>query len=305
MRDIMRRSKACGLLLAAFAALLNNACAVKKPIQVVNRPAQNALSDWVTAAKAGMAAAGHNSSLNEVTGRNLAISYSEAAVMAHYTALRNSLLNGRATTKVLFDIVELGLTTAVPISNGARGKTILGSLATGLKGTNLSIDRNVFNEQSTATILSAMDTCVMRQRKAIADKSALPVDQYTIYNGYAELTRLYGCTTLAGALQELSENQAIAAKQEQQRTVIAPITEDRLTELREIQIAFVESVNGDKQLALAFLKEMKVQGLTDQSEPKEFLAAYRGLSSILGRATEVDRFVAAARRSKLLTVSNH
>ena len=150
-------ARVVGVIVVTLALMSSGGCLIKKPIRIVDKPAQDALSDWVTAVKAGIVAAGQTpASLNDITGRNLAISYSEAAVMARYATLRNNLLSGRAATKVVFDIVELGLTAAVPISNGLRGKTILGSLATGFKGSNLSIDRNVFNEQSTATILSAI-----------------------------------------------------------------------------------------------------------------------------------------------------
>lgn len=291
-------------VITAFVLLVSSGCSARRPIQIVNKPSRNALTDWVAAVKGGLKDAGMPDSLNDASGRNFAISYSEAAVMARYTALRNNLMAGRATTKVLFDVIDLGLTAAVPISNGTRGKTILGSLATGFKGTNLSIDRNVFNEQSTATMLSAMDTCAMRQHAVIARKRASPADQYTVFDGYADLTKLYGCTTLAGALQELSENQAVAAK-EQQDILVAPITVDRVTALREIQIAFATSVAADKKLALAFLEEMKVMGLTTESDPKEFIAAYRGLSAVLSDATQVERFVAAARKVKLLTVATN
>ena len=306
MRNVARvkaHIPVAGAIAVAVMLMVGVGCAVKKPILVVNPPAQNALTTWISAVKGALTGAGYANtvSLNQKEGRNVAISYSEAAVMARYTALRNRLMRGRAATKVIFDVIDLGLTAAVPISNGTRGKTILGSLATGFKGANLSVDRNVFNEQSTATILSAMDTCVMRQRTLIANNSNLPVDRYTIYNGYADLARLFGCTTLSGALQELSENQAVAAKQAQQRTLLASITVDRVNELREIQIAFAASAAADKKLAVAFLQEMKVQGLTEASDAKEFLAAYRGLAVLLGQPTEVERFVEAARKVKLLS----
>jgi hypothetical protein len=271
---VMEKVRAVGLVAVLLPLLVSSGCAVRKPIKVVTPGAQQALSAWITAVKSGIEEVGASATkkggasdikqpgasdiFSDITGRNLAISYSEAAVMANYMTFRDKLSDGRAGAKVFFDIVELGLTTAVPISKGARAKTILGSLATGFKGSNLSIDRNIFNDKSTATILSAMDSCVMRQKSAIADKISLPVDRYTIYNAYGDLTRLYGCTTVAGALQELSENQAVAARQAQERTLIAPISKERLLDLREIQIAFVEALRVDKKRALGFLIEMKV-----------------------------------------------
>jgi hypothetical protein len=307
MEDI-NRSTLCARIVSvtivAMALAFTGGCSAKKPIQIVNRQSQNQLTDWVTAVKGALSAAGSSAALDSVAGRNLAISYSEAAVLARYTAFRNILLAGRAADKTFFDILELGLTAAVPITNGARGKTILGSLATGFKGTNLSIERNFFNEQSTATILSAMDTCVLRTRALIADKAGVPIQDYTIYGGYSDLTRLYGCTTLAGALQELSESQAVAAKQEQQKTLIAPITQQRVAELGDLQIAFAASVAGDKKVALAFLREMKVLGLSESSSASEILAAYRGLAAVLAKPAEVERLIQAGRKVQLLTSQN-
>src|SRR5258708_26895127 len=211
--------------LAVLALVLSSGCASRRGVQLATASSVSAISVWSEAAQKAVSEVkiGAPAATDEKGKRDLAIAYSTALIMAQYGTVRTSLMSGRAISSIAFDILDVGLTAAVPITNGSRGKTILGSLATGFKGTNLSIDRNLFNEQTTATILSAMDTCVLRQQKVIADKSALTIDRYTIYNGYADLTRLYGCTTLAGALQELSENQAGAAKQEQQREHIAPI----------------------------------------------------------------------------------
>jgi hypothetical protein len=288
-------ARVAGAVAAVFVLMLTAGCGVRKPILVVNKSAQSALDAWVGAVRGGPNTGRPENPLRTETDRNIAISYSEAAVMARYAAVRQNLLNGRAATKVLFDVVGLGLTAAVPISNGARGKTILGSLATGFKGSDLSIDRNVFNEQSTAAILSAMDTCVSRQRAVIAERRKRGVDQYTIYDGYADLTRLYGCTTLAGALQELGENQAIAARHEQLK--IAPITAEQVKQLTELSAAYAK----DKKFAVEFLKQMNVSGLTENSTDQEFRAAFRALSSVLTQPEDVERLLEAGRKAKQIT----
>lgn len=284
-------------VLTAWLCVGGVGCSVKKPIRLVNTQGEVALSDWKVAVKKALPEA----DLATQQGRNLAVSYSEAAIMARYITVREKLLTGRASTNIAFDVAVLGLTTAVPISNGARGKTILGALATGFKGTDLSIDRNVFNEQSTTTILSAIDTCVLRQQKVIADKASLPADNYSIYNGYSDLTRLYGCTTLAGALQELGENQAIAARQAQERTLIIPISSELKQQLTDIRNAYLASIRTpEKALALQFLAELDVAGFTASSSEDALIGAYRALSNVLGNATASTRFIEAAKRAKLL-----
>src|SRR5262249_35713910 len=89
--------RVAGLALAVIVLMsINAACSVRKPILVVNKQAQDSLSQWVVAIKGSLMESGSTPalSLNEVIGRNYAISYSEAAVMARYAALRNDLLTG-------------------------------------------------------------------------------------------------------------------------------------------------------------------------------------------------------------------
>ena len=74
-----------------------------------------------------------------------------------------------------------------------------------------------------------------------------------------------------------------------------------MTELRELQVAFGASAAAtDKALALAFLQEMKVQGLSPESTTSELIAAYRGLAAVLEKSAKVERLIQAARKVKLL-----
>jgi hypothetical protein len=287
--------------LALALLLAGSGCGFRQPIRVVTPQSQNALSDWVRAVKAGLTEIGASDNINTEAGRNLSLSYSESAVMARYTTVRGKINNSRAASKIIFDIVDLGLTATVPISNGLRGKSILGSLATGFKGSNLSIDKNLFNEQSTPALLSAMDTCVVRQQQVLAAKRALPVSRYTVFDGYGDLTRLFGCTTLAGAVNELSKNQAAAASSLEKEIVLAPITPEQVQQLERIQSAFAESLAGTKVDALALFTELGVQGFNDQSTSAALRAAYRALASTLKDSGKVIEFIAAAKKAKLLT----
>ena len=233
--------------------------------------------------------------------RDLAIAYSTALIMAQYGTVRTSLMSGRAAASIAFDILGLGLTSAVPISNGARGKTILGGLATGFKGTQLSIDRSLFNQQTTSAILTAMDTCVLRQRKLLGTKRALPVADYSMYDAYSDLVYLYGCTTLAGAMEELVETQSVAARQEKENTTIVLITEVERDQFKAAQAAYIASVDGDKKLALDFLKAMDVQNLSAESPKQEFIDAYQKLGfEALSKEANKSKFLAAATKVKLI-----
>src|SRR5450432_1571471 len=148
------------LAITSLALLVSGGCAGRKGVQLANPLSVNAISDWNTAVDSAISSMKLSVPPDDKGKRDLAISYSTALVMARYGTVRTGLMNGRAISSIVFDVLDLGLTGTVPIVNGARGKTILGSLATAFKGTQLSIDRNLFNQQTTSAILTAMDTCV-------------------------------------------------------------------------------------------------------------------------------------------------
>lgn len=277
-------------------------CSAHRPIKIATLPAVDAVGTWRTAVNNAVKEALTPPTTPEAK-RNLALSYSEALVMSRYGAVRNSLMNGRAAAAIAFDVANLGLTAAIPIVNGSRGKTILGAIATGLQGMQLSIDRNLFQQQTTSALLSAMDSCVAKQRRVLADHRLLPMPQYDEYGAYADLVQLYGCTTLAGAVQELTETQAAESRNTKQ--VIAPVSASTLTTFSTIQAAFIAALDGNKKAAVDFLTRLKVPGLSEASTRDELVAAYRGLLGAAASSEEVrQKIEQAARDAGWLKTSN-
>jgi hypothetical protein len=282
-----------------LALVLSSGCAGRRGVQLATKSSVAAISVWNTAVGDAVTATKIGAPSDDKGKRDLAIAYSTALVMAQYGSVRTSLMNGRAGTSIAFDVLDLGLTSTVPIVNGARGKTILGAIATGFKGTQLSIDRNLFNQQSTSAILTAMDTCVLRQRKLLDTKRALPVANYSMYDAYSDLVYLYGCTTLAGAMEELVETQSVAARQE--KVTLVPITPEERDKFAAAQPAYIASIDGDKKVALDFLKAMDVQNLTTTSTRQDFINAYQTLGfKALSDADFKTKFLAAATKVGLI-----
>jgi hypothetical protein len=150
-----------------------------------------------------------------------------------------------------------------------------------------------------ATILTAMDTCVLRQRKLLDTKRALPVANYSMYDAYSDLVYLYGCTTLAGAMEELVETQSVAARQE--KVTLVPITPEERDKFAAAQPAYIASIDGDKKVALDFLKAMDVQNLTTTSTRQDFINAYQTLGfKALSDADFKTKFLAAATKVGLI-----
>jgi hypothetical protein len=292
----------CGARVSlALVVVILSGCAGKHPIQIAASPGINALSTWITAVKAAVSDGLLGDGKTPEERRNRALSYSEALVLARYGEVRQNLVNGRAVTAVAFDALNLGLTAAVPIVNGERGKTILGALATGFLGLHNSLEKNVFQQQSSGALLTAMDTCITRQRRMLVDRRMLSIGQYDEYAVYSDLVQLYGCTTMAGAVQELTETQAVESKNQKQ--VIAPVSATELTAFQSIQAAFSKSVTTDKKAAVRFLTILKVPGISETSTNEELLAAYRGLLAAASTSTEFRKSMQDAAREAGLTGS--
>src|SRR5207249_10078428 len=112
------------------------------------------------------------------------------------------------------------------------------------------------------------------------------------------LVTLYGCTTLAGAMEELVETQSVATRE--QKTTIVTISAAEVENFKGAQAAFIASVGSDKAAALAFLKEMGVTNLTAQSSKDDFIAAYRKLNvDALTTTDGKTKFLAAASKAGL------
>ncbi|MDX2149136.1 MAG: hypothetical protein SFV54_00245 [Bryobacteraceae bacterium] len=261
------------------------ACSGRRPVRIAAPNAVDAVTDWRKAVSDEIKQSFTGAPTAPEDIRNKALSFSEALVVARYGNIRESLSRGRAVSAVAFDALNIGLTAAVPIVNGSRGKTILGALATGFQGVNNSIDKNVFQQQTTGALLTAMDSCVARQRAVLAQRRLLPFARYDEYNAYSDLVVLYGCTTLAGMVQELTETQAVESKN--LKTVLKPVDSTTLTAFQELQAAFVKSLDGDSKAARKFLELLKVPGVTATSTREELTALYRGL---LGAAAGSEEF---------------
>ncbi len=287
----MRIFCATGLLLILTLTLAG--CSARRPVKLAPPKTVDALAQWQTAVTKAISddpifpfpnplptppppASNRTADENSKLKRDLAIAYTESAVMSHYAAVRQALTTGRALTAIAFETLSLAATTTVPIINGARGKTILGALATGLTGTHLSIDKNLFRSQTTGAILSAMDTCIHRQHRVLKKKRTLPAEEYLLYDAYVDLVNLFGCTTLEGAIQELGETQGAAAVAE--RRVVSKVTVEERDLLEALTKGFAEALTLKRADAVAFLKAMNVVGtLSVSSSNDELIGAYRSL----------------------------
>ena len=119
------------------------------------------------------------------------------------------LYTGKGVEGLTTDIANLGLTAASTITLVTRTKTILSALATAVAGVGLSVDKNVFGQQTFAALASAMQARRDQARKTILDNELRGVDVYSLDQALVYLVAYFYSGTLPGALEEIQEEAAL------------------------------------------------------------------------------------------------
>jgi hypothetical protein len=114
------------------------------------------------------------------------------------------LYNGRAVTDTVTEIVTTSLTAAATGLTPGTATRVLSGLATGISSSKLSVDKNLFLQQTTPTLVAKMEA----QRK-IVDANIQqflkqPIDIYPLEEGLRDFVRYYRAGTLSAAALALS-----------------------------------------------------------------------------------------------------
>jgi hypothetical protein len=149
--------------------------------------------------------------------RDRVIDRLKANIDANYQEFENQLFTGRASTNVLFDIIDIGATVATNISNGERAKNVISAALTGFKGGRKSIDENFFKERTTQVIISQMQASRARiEVTIISNKRTKDIDAYSLDEALGDLINYFYAGTLQKGLQELAKETAQTALAEEQ-----------------------------------------------------------------------------------------
>ena len=207
------------------------------------------------------------------------------------------------------DFLQLGLAAGSTVSIGARGKTILGALLTGVTGMNLSIDKNYFRQQTVQAIASSMEANRDQIKTAILKQLAQDTTAYPFAAARADLIRYFFAGTLSGGLQKLGQTAATDAQASKtdltnQQVKPAPI-------FTSADIQCVEAVNAaiaagnksnDQSKAIAFLKELKA-AIADDAKEEDVMLVLRPLGRNAGRDTALRaQYCAAAQKTGLINI---
>jgi len=143
-----------------------------------------------------------------------------------YNGYSAHLYSGKGAIAVTGDVANLGLSAAVAIAGGSAAKTLLGALGTAATGVNLSVDKNIFAQQTYQVIALAMETRRTAIYAEISDGLAKKtVLEYPLTAVKRDLVLYLYAGSLPGGLQEIQREAgaASAATGSQVKPAGAPI----------------------------------------------------------------------------------
>lgn len=140
-----------------------------------------------------------------------ALSYVDDA----YGDFKNGLAAGRDRTNFVADLIDLGTSAAVGITNGERPLQILGVALTAFRGGRRSADANFYKDQSTPILISKMDGRRAEVRSLIVENQRKDIDGYRMGAAISDIVDYYNAGTLVDAFTELSGDTAADTKKAQ------------------------------------------------------------------------------------------
>lgn len=120
---------------------------------------------------------------------------------------------GRDRDNFIADVIELGTTGAVGITNGERPLQILGVALTAFRGGRRSADLNFYKEQATPVLISKMDGNRAKVRTTILEREKQKVEDYPLGAAIADIVDYYNAGTLVRAFTELQKDTSVQTKQ--------------------------------------------------------------------------------------------
>lgn len=182
---------------------------------------------------------------------------------AYYREYESILNSKRAAFDISTDLVKLALAAGTTITNGARGKTILGAISSFVQGGTSSVNDNFFREKTTPAIISQMQANRTSAKNEILKKMALTPDQYTLEEAWDDLTDYFYQGTLIAGIVGLTNSagaDATAKKKETEqitRERLAPISAGERAQAEDINAKFFE-LRGAKNFTAAREALMKL-----------------------------------------------
>ena len=185
-------------------------------------------------------ALGRNDEAAARRARNEAIESAIPFIDAAYEDFITDITAGRDRTNFIADVVELGTSAAIGITNGERSIQILGVALTALRGGRRSADLNFYRDQSTPILITKMDGNRARVRAVILTREREGTDTYPIGAAIGDIVAYYNAGTLVRAFTELQKDTADLTKQQEDNLQLlkgVPLTPEATPVFRDLSVA--------------------------------------------------------------------
>lgn len=133
-----------------------------------------------------------------------------------YEDFITDLTAGRDRINFVADVIELGTSAAIGITNGERPIQILGVALTAFRGGRRSADLNFYRDQSTPLLITKMDGNRARVRATILIREKEGVDTYPIGAAIGDIVSYYNAGTLVRAFTELQKDTAVQTREDEE-----------------------------------------------------------------------------------------
>lgn len=198
---------------------------------------------------------------------------------AYYTYETKLFLN-EGRFHVGSDFLQLGLAAGATVTNGARAKTVLSALLSGVTGTSLSVDKNFFRQQTVQAITSSMEANRDRIKAIILQQLSQDATAYPFQAARADLIKYFFAGTLSSGLQQLHQQAATNAQTQQSnlnQLQVTNVTAAEVNSATAVNAAVAKAFqSGDLTKVIAFLKAMGA--ITEDNPSKDLVeSAFRDL----------------------------
>lgn len=140
--------------------------------------------------------------------RNELIETALSFIDESYENFTSDIQAGRDRDNFLLDLVELGTTASIGITNGERTLQVLGVALTAFRGGRKSIDVNFYKETTIPILISKMDDNRARVRTIILRREEKSAANYTLGAAVSDLVDYFNAGTLARAFTQLQKDTA-------------------------------------------------------------------------------------------------
>lgn len=144
--------------------------------------------------------------------RNTQLDAFLTGVDVYYQRNKNLFITTRAGAATAFDVTQLSLTGVASLASHGTAN-ILSAVATGIHGTRLSIDKNLFQDQASLLVAAKMEQLRTEKLAEIEKRKKNPVADYSLEAAMRDGLEYYYVGTVNGALLALFQD--TGAKQQE------------------------------------------------------------------------------------------